>query len=146
MRQSIFTILIAVLMSIVSTNAAGKTKVIEAKLQVWQADGKVFTYALDEEPVTTYADGNLVIKTSKTTITYPLEDVRKFTYFLPNNLLLGDADGNGTVNTDDIVEVSNKIMGKPSDNFVEGNADVNGDGVVNAVDIVLILSSLLTPQ
>lgn len=146
MRQSIFTILIAVLMSIVSTNAAGKTKVIEAKLQVWQADGKVVTYALDEEPVTTYADGNLVIKTSKTTITYPLEDVRKFTYFLPNNLLLGDADGNGTVNTDDIVEVSNKIMGKPSDNFVEGNADVNGDGVVNAVDIVLILSSLLTPQ
>jgi type II secretory pathway pseudopilin PulG len=146
MRQSIFTILIAVLMSIVSTNAAGKTKVIEAKLQVWQADGKVVTYALDEEPVTTYVDGNLVIKTSKTTITYPLEDVRKFTYFLPNNLLLGDADGNGTVNTDDIVEVSNKIMGKPSDNFVEGNADVNGDGVVNAVDIVLILSSLLTPQ
>lgn len=146
MRQSIFTILIAVLMSIVSTNAAGKTKVIEAKLQVWQADGKVVTYALDEEPVTTYADGNLVIKTSKTTITYPLEDVRKFTYFLPNNLLLGDADGNGTVDTDDIVEVSNKIMGKPSDNFVEGNADVNGDGVVNAVDIVLILSSLLTPQ
>jgi type II secretory pathway pseudopilin PulG len=146
MRQSIFTILIAVLMSIVSTNAAGKTKVIEAKLQVWQADGKVFTYALDEEPVTTYADGNLVIKTSKTTITYPLEDVRKFTYFLPNNLLLGDADGNGTVNADDVVEVSNKIMGKPSDNFVEGNADVNGDGVVNAIDIVLIVSSLLTPQ
>ena len=146
MRQSIFTILIAVLMSIVSTNAAGKTKVIEAKLQVWQADGKVVTYALDEEPVTTYADGNLVIKTSKTTITYPLEDVRKFTYFLPNNLLLGDADGNGTVNTDDIVEVSNKIMGKPSDKFVEGNADVNGDGVVNAIDIVLIVSSLLTPQ
>jgi hypothetical protein len=119
---------------------------VEAKLQVWQADGTVVTFSLNEEPVTTYEDGNLVIKTSKETITYPLENVRKYTYFIPDNLLLGDADGNGTVNADDVVEVSNKIMGKPSDKFVEGNADVNGDGVVNAIDIVLIVSSLLTPQ
>ena len=33
---------------------------VEAKLQVWQADGEVVTFDLDEEPVTTYADGNLV--------------------------------------------------------------------------------------
>ena len=119
---------------------------IEAKLQVWQADGRVVTFSLDEEPVTTYADGNLIIKTSKETITYPLENVKKFTYFIPNNLLLGDADGNGIVDSADVIKVSNKIMGKPSDSFVEGNADVNGDGVVNTIDIVLIISSLLMPQ
>lgn len=119
---------------------------VEAKLQVWQADGQVVTFDLDEEPKTTYADGNLVIKTSTRTITYALEDVKKFTYFLPNLRLLGDADGNGIVDNDDVIEVSNKILGKPSDRFVENNADVNGDGKVNAIDIVLIINSLLILQ
>lgn len=119
---------------------------VEAKLQVWQADGQVVTFDLDEEPKTTYADGNLVIKTSTRTITYALEDVKKFTYFLPNLRLLGDADGNGIVDNDDVIEVSNKILGKPSDRFVEDNADVNGDGKVNAIDIVLIINSLLISQ
>lgn len=119
---------------------------VEAKLQVWQADGQVVTFDLDEEPKTTYADGNLVIKTSTRAITYALEDVKKFTYFLPNLRLLGDADGNGIVDNDDVIEVSNKILGKPSDRFVENNADVNGDGKVNAIDIVLIINSLLILQ
>ena len=115
---------------------------VEAKLQVWRADGEVVTFDLDEEPVTTYADGNLVIKTSKKTITYPLEKVWKFTYFIPNNILLGDADGNGVVDAADVIEVSNKILGKPSAMFVEKNADVNGDGKVNAIDVVLIISMI----
>ena len=115
---------------------------VEAKLQVWRADGEVVTFDLDEEPVTTYADGNLVIKTSKKTITYPLENVRKFTYFIPNNILLGDADGSGVVDAADVIEVSNKILGKPSAKFVEKNADVNGDGKVNAIDVVLIISMI----
>ena len=115
---------------------------VEAKLQVWRADGEVITFDLDEEPVTTYANGNLVIKTSKKTITYPLEKVRKYTYFIPSNILLGDADGNGVVDAADVIEVSNKILGKPSGKFVEKNADVNGDGKVNAIDIVLIISMM----
>jgi hypothetical protein len=49
-------------------------------LQIWQADGQVLTIALSEEPVTRYADGNLIITTTKTSITYPLEKVRKYTY------------------------------------------------------------------
>ena len=114
----------------------------EAKLQVWQADGRVVTFDLDEEPVTTYADGNLVIKTSKKTITYPLENVRKFTYYMAKNFLLGDADGNGVVNNDDVIAVSNKILGKHSGRFVVENADMNGDNKVNAVDIVMIISML----
>ena len=113
----------------------------DSKLLVWQADGKVVTLSLDEEPVTTYSEGNLVITTTSKTITYPLEQVRKYTYFLPKARLLGDADGNGVVNSDDIIEISLKIFGKPSEKLVEGNADVNGDGKINVEDIVLILCS-----
>ena len=49
-------------------------------LQVWLSDGKVVTINLNEEPVTTYADGQLTITTNKTTVTYPLEKVMKYTY------------------------------------------------------------------
>jgi len=49
-------------------------------LQIWQADGQVAIINLDEQPITKYADGNLIITTTQTTITYPLEKVRKYTY------------------------------------------------------------------
>lgn len=117
------------------------TQADDSKLLVWQADGKVVAFSLDEEPVTTYSNGNLIITTTSKTVTYPLEQVRKYAYFLPKARLLGDADGNGEVNSDDIKEISQKILGKPSDKFVEGNADVNGDGYINVKDIVLILCS-----
>lgn len=115
----------------------------EAKLLVWQADGQVVTFDLDEEPVTTYSNGSLVITTSSITVTYTLEQVRKYTYFLPKARLLGDANGNGELDNDDIIEVSNNIMGMPSKiKFVFENSDVNGDGKVNAIDLVMIISSI----
>ena len=118
----------------------------EAELQVWKSDGQVVSFALDEQPVTTYADGNLVIKTSKTTITYPLEEVKKYTYVIPKKKFPGDADGNGKLETLDVLEIFNKIKGKPSSSFVDDNADVNGDGVVNILDIILIINSMLESQ
>ena len=55
----------------------------------------------------------------------------------------GDANGDGTVNAADIVEVVNYIMGSPSDNFKEALADANGDGTVNAADIVTIVNTIM---
>ena len=55
----------------------------------------------------------------------------------------GDANGDGTVNAADIVEVVNYIMGSPSAGFNEKAADVNGDGVVNAADIVSIVNTIM---
>ena len=55
----------------------------------------------------------------------------------------GDANGDGTVNAADIVEVVNYIMGSPSAGFNEKAADVNGDGVVNAADIVSIVNIIM---
>lgn len=55
----------------------------------------------------------------------------------------GDANGDGTVNAADIVEVVNYIMNKPSDKFKEDAADANGDGVVNAADIVAIVNIIM---
>lgn len=55
-------------------------------LQIWQTDGQVMSINLADEPKTTYTDGNLVITTTKTTITYPLEEVKKYTYMSTNGI------------------------------------------------------------
>ena len=51
----------------------------------------------------------------------------------------GDANGDGKVNETDISEIVNYIMGKPSAKFNIDNADISGDAVVDAADIVLIV-------
>lgn len=53
-------------------------------------------------------------------------------------VLVGDANCDGIISEEDIVEVANSIMGTPSSFFDEKNADANADGVVNAADIVRI--------
>ena len=69
--------------STVITIMAGKN--YDAVLQIWLSDGQVTVVNLSEEPRTTYSDGNLTITTTKTTITYPLERVRRYTYANVNN-------------------------------------------------------------
>ena len=49
-------------------------------LQIVKADGQTHTINLNQEPVTTYEDGNLVITTINATISYPLETIHKFVY------------------------------------------------------------------
>ena len=49
-------------------------------LQIVKADGQTHTINLNQEPVTTFEDGNLIITTINATITYPLEVVRKFVF------------------------------------------------------------------
>ena len=62
---------------------------------------------------------------------------------VPTNAEPGDANGDGTINAADIVEVVNYIMGNPTEKFVEVGADANGDGTVNAADIVAIVNMIM---
>jgi hypothetical protein len=55
----------------------------------------------------------------------------------------GDANGDGTINAADIVEVVNYIMGNPTASFIFSAADINNDGSVNAADIVLIVNAIM---
>ena len=55
----------------------------------------------------------------------------------------GDANNNKTVDSKDVTEVSNAIMGKPSANYNAKNADANRDDKVNAADVVVITDMVL---
>ena len=63
-----------------------------------------------------------------------------------DNLIMGDANGNGEVNVSDIVEIVNYILGKPSANFVKTAADLNKDGDVNVTDIVMVVNIIMSSQ
>ena len=69
--------LMALLLSVLLPSVA---KADDLVLQVWQADGRVMNINLNEQPVTTYSDGQLIITTTKTTVTFPLEQAEKYTY------------------------------------------------------------------
>ena len=50
------------------------------RLVVWQRSGEKVYFDLTEEPETTFENGKLVIKTTKTTVYYLLENVLRYTY------------------------------------------------------------------
>ena len=61
-----------------------------------------------------------------------------------DDIIKGDANGDGEVNVSDIVEIVNYIMNKPSDKFVFAAADMNDDGEVNVTDIVMVVSIIMS--
>ena len=62
--------------------------------------------------------------------------------FLPVALLAGsgDVNGDGKIDEKDIKLIAEYIMGKSPANFNKDEADVNEDGIVNAIDIVEVVN------
>ena len=50
------------------------------QLKVWKKDKTTVLYDLSDEPVTTFENGKLVIKTSSATVEYPVKDILRYTY------------------------------------------------------------------
>lgn len=57
-------------------------------------------------------------------------------------IVSGDANGNGELDPEDVIETSNAILGNPSEQFVEEAADMNGDKKIDAADIVLMINEI----
>lgn len=77
--KKILPLLVALLM--VSAAWAQEEQAPVQKLNVHMMDGQVVTFLLDQEPVTTFEPGQLIIQTSGTSpIIYLIENVRKYTY------------------------------------------------------------------
>ena len=73
------------------------------------------------------------------------EGWKKFSSIMEMNALLGDANGSGGVDADDIKAVVRFIMEGNFEGFVFDNADVVKDGKVNAADLVKIIDMVGNP-
>ena len=57
-------------------------------------------------------------------------------------VIKGDANNDKKLSRLDVLEVSNAIMGNPSERYNEKNADANSDDKVDAADIVVIVNMI----
>ena len=58
------------------------------------------------------------------------------------NILLGDVNDDGKVDRKDAVLILKNISGMALDKFSTENADYNGDGVINSLDVIAIMKSI----
>ena len=58
----------------------------------------------------------------------------------------GDANSDNDVNADDVTELANAIIDKPSDKYKKEAADMNNDGKVDALDLTKLIDILLKRQ
>ena len=73
----------------------------------------------------------------------PEENMTLTVTFADNNVVLYDANGDGVIDSLDVISVIHNILKKSPEQFYQYAADVNDDGVVNITDAVIILSSIL---
>ena len=73
MKLTVMTLLLTMTIGLWAQNTT-------QRLVVWQKNGEKVYFDLAEEPKTTFEDGKLVIKTTKTTVYYHLENVLRYTY------------------------------------------------------------------
>lgn len=57
--------------------------------------------------------------------------------------LLGDVNGDGKIDVEDVVAIVNKILGEPAAGFIEAAADVTGDSKIDVDDVVAVVNIIL---
>lgn len=106
-------------------------------------------FATDKQKTTyEYDKLNRLVKVvsplGETTYTYDALGNRLSRTFKASKVIVpGDANGDGNVDANDIVEMTNYIMGKASEHFSFKAADVNGDGKVDIADILQIVKGII---
>ena len=70
--KRLFILLFTVLLSVPSFS--------QNTLTIHHKDGQQFSFGFDDKPVITYTDTDMVLKTTKTEVQYPLSSLAKFTF------------------------------------------------------------------
>lgn len=61
-------------------------------------------------------------------------------------ILVGDANNDGEVSTDDAVTISSHILGRETPGFFKEAADVNADGRIDIQDVAIIIAYLVAKK
>lgn len=105
-------------------------------LVVWSNSGAKRAYKLADYPRVEFKGSLLQIKGFGVEDSFPTDDIIGFTY---DNMLLGDANGDGKVNVADISATISYIREGRMQDFSFLNADINGNKEIDDDDIVGIV-------
>ena len=95
--------------------------------------GSYIEYATLHVPVSSLDDYNIT------------EPWKSFNSIVAIDHIKGDANRDNNVDSDDISEIANAIVGKPSNRYKKEAADINNDRNVDAIDITELIDLLLEP-
>lgn len=72
----------------------------------------------------------------------PEENMTLSVTFADNNIVLCDVNGDGAINSLDVISVAHNTLKQTPDQFYEYAADVNDDGVINITDAIIIVQQI----
>lgn len=94
----------------------------------------LYCFAADDEAALKEPTNVITIGEDETPVIYAKHDTLK-----------GDVNGDGVLNSEDLLLVINKMLGIESEKFTDADAaDMNDDGIINISDVCLIKSVLLS--
>ena len=76
---------------------AVRAQEIRTHLVVWSKDGTQVDYALQEQPVLSFTDSDLLIRTALMEISYPLDQMAKFSYETRDDMAVRDISTDETM-------------------------------------------------
>lgn len=113
---------------------------LDQYLTVLKKDGTKTSFNLKDNLQLSFDGSSLVINANGFSKSISIDDIVRLTY---EDLMIGDANGDGKVNVADITTIINYGKGIVTDDFSFNAADANGDKTIDSRDIDYIVDYLL---
>ena len=127
----------------------GEKAVVCAATKPLTADYKTWEWTTSDDNIATVNGRGIVtgVSEGKATITLTVDGENTATCSVSVGAgaeLIGDVNFDGKVDAKDIIDLTDFIAGKSPKDVTKDSADVNGDGVVNIADVIMVANTILT--
>lgn len=139
MKKTIITMLIALVAMVASAETYNY-------LKFTKTDNSTVTYSVEGLKLT-YDNTNVTITNVDGTATLALAQVKDMEFTndgsSTSGALLGDVNGDGTVNVTDITDLINAVLNEDYSSIVFANADMDSNGIINVTDVTELINQVL---
>ena len=139
MKKTIITMLIALVAMVASAETYNY-------LKFTKTDNSTVTYSVEGLKLT-YDNTNVTITNVDGTATLALAQVKDMEFTndasSTSGTLLGDVNGDGTVNVTDITDLINAVLNEDYSSIVFANADMDSNGIINVTDVTELINQVL---
>jgi uncharacterized protein YxeA len=139
MKKTIITMLIALVAMVASAETYNY-------LKFTKTDNSTVTYSVEGLKLT-YDNTNVTITNVDGTATLALAQVKDMEFTndasSTSGALLGDVNGDGTVNVADITDLINAVLNEDYSSIVFANADMDSNGSINVTDVTELINQVL---
>ena len=115
-------------------------------LKFTKTDNSTVTYSVEGLKLT-YDNSNVTITNVDGTATLPLAQVQNMEFTndpgSTPSVLLGDVNGDGTVNVTDVTALINAVLNEDMSGIIVANADMDGNSAINVTDVTELINHVL---